>query len=131
MKRKKRILLIEDEEDFSFFLKNNLEKTKTFKVETTTEGNKGVALAKMFKPDLILLDIVMPNVSGADVAEALLADPETRKIPIIFLTAVMTEMEMEDQPIRTIGGRYFIAKTVGSVVLIDTINRFLEKGILI
>ena len=131
MSKKHKILLIEDEEDFSFFIKKNLERTKAFEVETTTNGRKGINMARMHQPDLILLDVVMPEVSGADVAEALLADPKTKKIPIIFLTAVMSEMEMGDEPIKTVGGRNFIAKTIGTVVLIDTLNRFLEDGILI
>lgn len=55
--QKKKILLIDDEEDFCFFVKLNLEKTGKFEVLTTTSGSKGIILASKEQPDLILLDI--------------------------------------------------------------------------
>ncbi len=127
---KKKILLVDDEEDFCFFMKKNLEGTNEFQVITATEGREGIDLARKERPDLILLDIVMPGVSGVDMADALLNDPETKQIPIIFLTAVVAEGEMDGNPVTKIGGRNFIAKTVGIKKIIAFIKEVLEKQVL-
>jgi CheY-like chemotaxis protein len=124
---KKKILLVDDEEDFCFFMKKNLENTNEFQVITVTEGQKGIALARKEMPDLILLDIIMPGISGIDMADTLLNDPETKQIPIIFLTAVVGEGEMCGEPIAEIGGRNFIAKTVGIKKITAFIKEVLEK----
>jgi len=124
---KKKILLIDDEEDFCFFVKGNLEKTRKYRVITATEGRKGIDLARSQKPDLILLDIVMPEVSGSEVAEVLSKDPRTKDLPLIFLTAVVTEEEMGVNVIKEIGGQNFIAKTVGTERIISFIKEVLER----
>jgi len=61
---KKKILLVDDEEDFCFFVKLNLERTGKYQVFTATNGMEGIRLAKQLKPDLIFLDIVMPKMGG-------------------------------------------------------------------
>ncbi|MFH0827526.1 MAG: response regulator, partial [Candidatus Omnitrophota bacterium] len=78
MNNKKKILLIDDEEDFCFFVKKNLENTGEFEVITAPEGKIGIDLAREEKPDAILLDIVMPKMDGTDVAEILVNDPKTK-----------------------------------------------------
>ncbi len=122
MAGEKKILLIDDEEDFCFFVKKNLEKTGEFQVLTATKGEEGINLARNKNPDLILLDIVMPRVSGPDVAEALLNNSETKQIPLIFLTAIVTEEEIGDESIKEIGGHPFIAKPVDAKELASSIN---------
>lgn len=112
MEDRKKILLIDDEEDFCFFVRKNLEQTGEFEVMATTKGEKGINLARREKPDLILLDIVMPEMDGSDVAEVLLNDPETKQIPLIFLTAIVTKEEIGFESIGEIGGHNFIAKPV-------------------
>ncbi|MCK4278937.1 MAG: response regulator [Desulfurellaceae bacterium] len=124
---KKRILLIDDEEDFCFFVKANLENTGDFEVTTITRGKEGIELAQKEKPDLILLDIMMPEMPGDEVAEILLNNPETSKIPIIFLTAMVTKKEMGDEAIKEIGKQNFIAKPITSEELADSINRVLRR----
>lgn len=124
---KKRILLIDDEKDFCFFVKANLENTGDFEVTTTTRGKEGIKLAQKEKPDLILLDIMMPEMPGDEVAEILLNNPETSKIPIIFLTAIVTKKEMGDEAIKKIGKQNFIAKPITSEELADSINRVLRR----
>ena len=124
---KKKILLIDDEEDFCFFLKGNLEKTRNFQVITATRGRKGIDLARKEQPDLILLDIVMPELSGSEVAEVLSRDPQTKNIPFVFLTAVLSESEMGLDAIREIGGQGFIAKTSGTQRVISSIKEILNR----
>lgn len=116
------ILAIDDEESFTFFVKLNLQ-TETrydFKVTTANNGDAGLKLAKTTRPDLILLDIMMPDMCGTEVAEKLLLDPRTKDIPIIFITAVVQKNEIEDE-VGLIGGREFIAKPVSKDELVSRI----------
>lgn len=106
-----RILLIDDEEDFGFFVKLNLEKTGRFEVTTTTSGSQGLVLASKERPDLILLDIIMPELSGGQIAEHLLESPKTANIPVLFITAIASRREVQSQE-GMIGGRSIIAKPV-------------------
>jgi CheY-like chemotaxis protein len=123
---KKKILLIDDEEDFCFFVKRNLEKTGRFEILTATSGNSGVVLASKERPDLILLDIIMPEVGGGQVAELLSDNPETRKIPVLFITAIASRREVQSQE-GIIGGRNFIAKPVMPEELIAKIDAVLKS----
>jgi len=130
MTEKKKILLIDDEDDFCFFVKNNLERTGEFEVTTTTRGAEGINIARKEKPDLILLDIVMPEISGNEVAGILSSDPLTRKIPLVFLTAVVAEEEVDAESPKIIGGQNFIAKALGTEKIINSIKRVLEQDFL-
>ena len=88
MSTKKKVLLIDDEEDFCFFTKQNLEALGEFSVSYSTDPDKGLAIAKSEKPDVILLDILMPKKDGFRVLEALKKGNNTLSIPVIMLTAV-------------------------------------------
>ncbi|HDH00774.1 MAG TPA: response regulator, partial [Nitrospirae bacterium] len=94
MSDRKRILLIDDEKDFCFFMGRNLEQTGEFEVMTASQGREGINLAREKNPDLILLDINMPQMSGPEIAEILFHDQRTKHIPVIFLTAVVTREEV-------------------------------------
>lgn len=119
---KTRILLIDDEEDFSYLVKLNLEKTGKFTVTTAASGPEGLILAAKEHPDLILLDIIMPELSGGQVAEQLLENPETADIPVLFVTAIASRTEVQSQQGK-IGGRRFIAKPVTPEELMAKIDR--------
>ena len=121
------ILAVDDEESFTFFVKLNLQ-TKTnerFKVSTAGSGEEGLRLARKLKPDLILLDIMMPDMSGAEVAEELLLDERTKNIPIIFITALVKKEEVQKES-GFMGGREFIAKPVSREELIRRIEETLK-----
>jgi len=123
---KKKILLIDDEEDFCFFVKLNLEQTGKYEVLTATSGSSGLIMASREHPDLVLLDIIMPEMSGGQVAELLLDDPVTRDIPVLFITAIASRSEVQSQE-GVIGGRMFIAKPVTPLELMAKIEPILEK----
>ena len=91
---KKTILIVDDEEDFCHFVKLNLEQTGNFDVLTAFNGADGISMAQRYQPDLILLDIIMPNMTGTQVAEALRNDKVTKDIPIIFVTAIVKRGEV-------------------------------------
>jgi len=125
MPERKKILLIDDEEDFCFFVRQNLECTGEFEVITANRGEEGINLARAKKPDLILLDIVMPRLTGPDVFDILKNDPETKEIPLIFLTAIVTKEEIGVRSIKKIGRHNFIAKPVVTEKLVSSIRAIL------
>ncbi len=118
----KRIIIVDDEEDFCFFMKKNLEATKNFEVHICTDSNQAVNHIKEIRPNLILLDILMPGISGPDIAQELKEDESTQDIPVVFLTAVITEAEARENK-NVIGGHYFVSKPVKVKELIEIINK--------
>lgn len=127
MAETKRILLIDDEEDFCFFVRLHLERTGKYQVQTAYNGIDGIKKANTEKPDLILLDIVMPDLTGDEVAMKLMEIPGTEDIPIVFLTALASQIKEEkSSPLQQIGGRYFIAKPVNRDGLVQAIDCMLE-----
>ena len=84
----KRILVIDDEINFCLMIKEALEAKVGYYVMTAMDGKKGIKLAKREKPDLILLDILMPDMNGLQVLESLKKDKHTMHIPVIMLTAI-------------------------------------------
>ena len=124
---RKKILIIDDEEDFSFFTKKNLEATRKFDVVVENNPLNGVRSAIENKPDLILLDIIMPELNGSEVAFQLVNDSRTKGIPIIFLTCLAEEKDLS-QTRGSIGGRPFVAKPCEIDQLVKAISEILESG---
>ncbi len=123
---RKKILLIDDEEDFCFFVKLNLEKTGRYQVFTATDGMEGIRLARQIKPDIIFLDIVMPKMDGRRVAEILLEDESTKMIPVVFASAVVKKDELAADC--KVGGKDLIAKPFKSENLIEKIEQVLVNS---
>ncbi|MCK9573470.1 MAG: response regulator [Candidatus Omnitrophica bacterium] len=84
---KVKILIIDDEENFCKLVKMNLELDRNYIVEIAIDGKKGIDLAKKFKPNAIILDIMMPKMSGFEVLGKLKKDSKTIAIPVIMLSA--------------------------------------------
>ncbi len=122
---KKRILYIDDEKNFLLLTKIRLEKTGEFEVIITTDAEEGMKLAKKHKPDLILMDVIMPGLGGGRVAEILLNDVQTKSIPILFFSVLVNDISIENGRLRKIGGRDFISKTAGYHELIGGIRKVL------
>lgn len=96
MKKRKmnfKILVVDDEKDIVDLLKYNLEKEKEFEVITALNGKEALSNVTENKPDLILLDIMMPEINGFEVCKRLKSNATTSKIPIIFLTAKENEID--------------------------------------
>ena len=123
MEKPVRILAIDDEESFPFFVSHNLETNTThnFKIMTANSGKEGLKPARIYKPDLILLDVMMPDMSGAEVAEELLPDDGTKNIPIIFIKALVKKNEVKNDS-GTVGEREFMAKPVSREELVRRIE---------
>jgi CheY-like chemotaxis protein len=93
---KKRILLVDDEKSLTSLLKLNLEETGNYEVRVENWPEDALGAARQFKPDLILLDIIMPRMPGGNVAAQIDADPELKGTPIVFLTAAVRKHQVEE-----------------------------------
>jgi len=96
MKKRKmnfKILVVDDEKDIVDLLKYNLEKENDFEVLTAVNGKEAIQQAVENKPDLVLLDIMMPEMNGFDVCRKLKNSPITNNVPVIFLTAKENEID--------------------------------------
>lgn len=91
----RKILVIDDEKDFGFFVEQNLELTGAYNVILASSAKEGIKAAIRQKPDLILLDVVMPEMSGFEVLKTLKETRATTSIPVIMLTAVDTDEAKE------------------------------------
>ena len=123
---KKRILIIDDEASFTRMVKLNLEKTGEFDVREENRAHNGVTAAKDFKPDLILLDVVMPGADGGDVAQQIHADRNLKDVPVVFLTATVSPREAGPGGLQS-GGALFLGKPVSVDHLIQCINQHVRK----
>ena len=108
---KKKILVVDDEHNITTFLKSYLEDTGQFEVRTENSGEMGYEAAKVFRPDLILLDIMMKDMSGDGLADKIKNDAVLRKTPIVFLTGIVTKDEVTASG-GVIGGYPYIAKPI-------------------
>lgn len=95
-----RVLLIDDDHDALALLKVRLESTGRFTVTTADSGARGIDVARDIEPDVIICDIYMPGIGGADVAAALSDDDALRDVPLLFLSALVKPDE-----VRAHGGR--------------------------
>jgi|SRR5208283_867850 len=122
--KKKKILLVDDETSFCTLLKLNIEKRGPYEVLTTSDPHAVLKLAKENQPDLILLDILMPEMDGMTVAVGLRGNKETEDIPIAFLTALADEEEVRNIKCRT-GDRYILSKLGTNEELMTTVTEML------
>lgn len=115
-----RILYVEDEEMLRIVTNMALTRIGNFTVELCDSGTKAVEAAKRFRPDLIMLDVMMPGMDGPSTLRALQADPETAEIPVIFITAKVQPREIE--AFRALGVIDVIAKPFEPMSLANKIR---------
>ncbi len=123
----KRILIVDDEPDITLLVKLNLELTGKYVIREENDAADTLAAAREFRPDLILLDVMMPTMDGGDVVVELKADPDLRHTPVIFLTATVLKEEVDAKG-GMIGGYPFIPKPVSVEALIQCIESQLGDG---
>ncbi|MGO8715267.1 MAG: response regulator [Smithella sp.] len=122
-----KVLAIDDEADFCYFVKKNLMQSGMFDVIIATNGAEGIKLAENEKPDIILLDLFMPDMPGEDVAAALKEKASTAKIPILYVTALATNEDVIEGKENKIGNNYILPKPVRTKKLIETIVKILGE----
>ncbi len=120
-----RILIVDDEPDVLEILSYNLIKAG-FETESASDGEIALAKLESFKPDLIILDIMMPKIDGFEVCKTIRMDPKYKNILIVFLTARgedYTQISALDH-----GGDDFITKPVKPTVLVSRLKAFLRRS---
>lgn len=122
---KKRVLLIDDEADFTELLKLTLSKLG-YEVASENCPNRALATARNFLPDIVFLDVIMPGMSGAQVACQLRADRILKSTPVIFLTATVDREEVQGA-VGKIDNHAVMAKPPSTDELVECIERFLSK----
>jgi len=121
---KKKILIVEDEESL-LKLESILLTSKGYDVRGASNGQEALDAIAEEKPDLVLLDIMLPEIDGFEVCQRVKDDPETRDIPVIMLTAKKSREDMARG--EKVGADWYITKPFKSVMVIETIQRFLTK----
>ncbi|HHO68785.1 MAG TPA: response regulator [Gammaproteobacteria bacterium] len=122
--RKTKVLVVDDESGITRMIKLNLEKTGDYEVWTVNEGCRAIEAARLFKPDIIFLDVMLPDLQGDRIAEQLREDEELKDIKRVFMTAIVTRDETADGG-NEIGGNHFLAKPVKTRDIIRMIEKLL------
>jgi CheY-like chemotaxis protein len=119
----RRILIVDNDKNTTHLVKILLEKTGRYLVFEENDSTRAHQTARNFRPDLIFLDVVMPDKDGGEIAAQIRADPELHNTPIIFLTALVTRAEAKTG--LHIDGHPFLAKPINIPELIEAIERVL------
>ena len=130
MKKRAKILLVDDDEDFVESTKTILE-SKPYEVIVAGNGDEGLRKAREEKPDLILLDVIMPVKDGFTAAEQLKKDPQLSKIPTLMLTAFAAKVTETSIPLSrgfTLETEDYIDKPVSPEELLARVERQLKKA---
>jgi len=122
---KKKILAVDDEIEMLILLEKRL-LASGYEVFTATNGKEALLIARRELPDLIILDILMPEMDGSEMAARLHEDPKTKDIPILFLTCLFTKRE-EHLEGHESGQNFFVAKPYEVKDLLDEIKSIIGK----
>ena len=119
----KKILIVEDNE-LNMKLFNDLLETSGYETQQTREGLKAIDIARKFLPDLILMDIQLPEVSGLEVAKWIKDDEELAAIPIVAITAFA--MKGDKERILEGGCEVYLSKPISITIFLDTIKSLVK-----
>ncbi len=121
----KKVLIVEDEESL-LKLESILLTTKGYLVQGATTGLAALEAVAAEQPDLILLDIMMPEMDGFEVCSRIKKNPETAHIPIVLLTARKTPEDVARG--EAVGADEYITKPFKSALVMETIEKLLSRG---
>ena len=119
-----KVLVIDDEEDVRFVVRLSLGRVGGMTVVEAASGAEGIGLAESERPDVILLDMMMPAMDGTATYRALRANAETASIPVVFLTAKAAAGEV--QRLRDLGARGVVLKPFDPMTLASDIRTILK-----
>ena len=123
IKNKPGILIVDNNRDFTYSAKVALERTGLYSVWEENKPARAHQTAQRVRPDLILLDIAMPETDGGEVAARIESDPTSHRIPVVFLTALVTKTEARSG--LQIHGHPFLAKPISIPEFVAGIERYL------
>jgi CheY-like chemotaxis protein len=129
MIKKARILLVDDDPDFVASTKTVLE-SNSYEVIVATNGNEGIIKATSEKPDLIILDVIMPVKDGFTAAEQFKKDPQLSKIPIIMLTSFSSKHGETSIPVSAgyaLEAEDYVEKPIEPQALIKVVEKYIRK----
>jgi len=121
----KTVLIVEDNE-LNMKLFNDLLEAHGYRTVSTRNGIEAMDLAREHRPDLILMDIQLPEVSGMDVTRWIKADAELKAIPVIAVTAFA--MKGDEERIRESGCEAYLSKPISVAKFLETVRQFLPEG---
>src|SRR5262247_3523749 len=121
----KTVMIVEDNE-LNMKLFNDLLEAHGYRTVATRNGIEALDLARKHRPDLILMDIQLPEVSGLEVTKWLKEDPELKGIPVVAVTAFA--MKGDEERIREGGCEAYLSKPISVAKFIDTVRHFLGNG---
>ncbi len=121
-----KLILVVDDDPKNLKLIRDLLQVSGYKTVEATGGEQGVKLAKSKKPDLILMDILMPKVDGYTACREIKMDKATKAIPVVMLTSL--DYELNKELGRDMGADGYITKPVDRQKLLDVISRFLPAS---
>lgn len=121
----KRILIIDDDKNLTDMVKINLMATGRYEVTVENQAAQAMATARQFEPDLILLDYVMPGLDGGDISSRLHQDSKLHNVPIIMVTALVSNAEMGPEGTSSRCGHLMLAKPVKFQNLLRCIEKLL------
>jgi len=130
LNHKARILVVDDEVRFARLIKSILSRTGKYEVRLETRGSNAVKVALEFKPDLILLDMLMPDMSGKEVARQIRENKELSHTKVIILSGLLTKAETGDEG-KEIGGYLCLAKPVRDNELLHCVEGEISQSIAI
>ncbi|HZM08459.1 MAG TPA: response regulator [Methylocella sp.] len=120
----KSILIVEDNE-LNMKLFNDLLEAHGYKTIKTRSGVEAVALARQHRPDLILMDIQLPGISGLEVTQKMKNDSDLRHIPVIAITAFA--MKGDEEKILQGGCEAYLSKPISIVKFLETVRNYLKE----
>lgn len=118
---KKKVLLVDDEKSFTTLLKLNLEETGRYEVRAVNLGEDALPAAREFKPDIMLLDLIMPYMPGGNVVALFEAEAEFQNLPIVFMTAAIQRSRVAEND-GIISGKPCLAKPASLEEIIKMIE---------
>lgn len=122
MKTRKKILFCDNDKSIQEVVKIIVEEIG-YEIETVSDNNDIIRKIKNYKPDLLLLDLWMPNISGQEIVRKIKSDKQTRNIPIIIVSAIDQSKEI----VKNMGVRDFLAKPFNIDDLIALVDKYLKK----
>ena len=120
--KKSKIVLIEDDEVLSIVMREELGRAG-FNVSLAFDGEKGIRLVRSKKPNLVLLDLMLPKKSGFDVLKELKKDPKTKDIPVVILTVLSLDEDIQ-KALRAGASDYFVKSQHTALELVEMIKNF-------